>query len=155
METPRPPRCSEVKYLALDHDTPLSPLPAAAARGGLLPWCSAWLTFPPSSTAEARRPGSFLSPSWMTWAVSGVQEGGISLTGGGSLAICGSEGDMGGLSPLTPSTQLPVLALLHSPLPCGAGVGHKDWRGLGLCQGKGRRGLGRPGQGQVARPDLP
>lgn len=53
----------------------------------LLPSCNALPTFLRSSMADARWMGSFLSPSWMAWAVRGVQEGGISLTGGGSLAI--------------------------------------------------------------------
>lgn len=54
--------------------------------------CSALPTFLRSSMADARWTGSFLSPSWMAWAVRGAQEGGISLIGGGSLAILRQSG---------------------------------------------------------------
>lgn len=67
-----------------------SPLHTALRRcrhTGLSPSCSALPTFLRSSMADARWTGSFLSPSWMAWAVRGAQEGGISLIGGGSLAI--------------------------------------------------------------------
>lgn len=63
--------------------------------------------------ADARWMGSFLSPSRMAWAVRGAQEGGISLTGGGSLAIWRPKGNIQDLCPppyhLTAHAQSPPI----------------------------------------------
>lgn len=55
---------------------------------GLLPSFRALAVFTLRSDAEALLAGSFWSPALITSAVRGLQLGGISLRGGGSLAIC-------------------------------------------------------------------
>lgn len=54
----------------------------------LLPSLSALAVLTKSSLAEARLIGSFCSPAFMTSAVKELQSHGISLSGGGSSAIC-------------------------------------------------------------------
>lgn len=53
-----------------------------------LPSFRALAVFSLRSDADALLAGSFCSPALITSAVTGLQSGGISLRGGGSLAIC-------------------------------------------------------------------
>lgn len=54
----------------------------------LVPFLSALAVLTASSLAEARLIGSFCSPAFMMSAVLELQSDGISLSGGGSVAIC-------------------------------------------------------------------
>lgn len=54
---------------------------------GCLPSLSALVVFSLSTDAKALLPGSFCSPALIASTVSGLQSGGISLKGGGSVAI--------------------------------------------------------------------